>query len=114
MLIHGKKDSVIPWTHSHQLLYKCKSPAKLIAPKNMEHNKFEIFGDLISNLKDFFSLFLEDKGNEIIEFERLSLINSLKSNGRKSNPFSVNFPKFMFESPFEFVGKGGTEMDRVD
>jgi hypothetical protein len=65
----------------------------------MEHNQYDIFNDIISNIKDFFILFLDEKKNENFEFERLSLINTLKSNGNKSNPFSINFPQFMFKDP---------------
>lgn len=71
----------------------------MITPKFMEHNKYDIFNDIISNIKDFFILFLNDKKNDNNEFERLSLINTLKSNGSKSNPFSINFPQFMFKDP---------------
>lgn len=67
----------------------------------MGHNKYDLFNDIITNIKDFFALFLDEKKNENFEFERLSLINSLKNNENKSNPFSINFPKFMFNDPNE-------------
>lgn len=38
---------MIPDTHSIELHSKCGGPAKLIMPKNMTHNFYEIYHDLV-------------------------------------------------------------------
>ena len=49
LFIHGKKDRVIPYTHTVALHEECKlSPNKtILTPENMNHNEFSIDNDLI-------------------------------------------------------------------
>lgn len=100
LFIHGKQDSVIPWVHSYKMMMQCNSPAKLITPKSMDHNKYDIFKDIIYNIKEFFSIFLVESYEDNKFLERMSFRNSLKS--RRSFIFNserVDFPKIMYENP---------------
>mmetsp|Transcript_77929 Transcript_77929/g.252231 ORF Transcript_77929/g.252231 Transcript_77929/m.252231 type:complete len:506 (+) Transcript_77929:177-1694(+) len=38
LLVHGKKDTVVPWTHGKTLYEVCKSRKRLVTPENMHHN----------------------------------------------------------------------------
>mmetsp|Transcript_60702 Transcript_60702/g.141452 ORF Transcript_60702/g.141452 Transcript_60702/m.141452 type:complete len:458 (+) Transcript_60702:199-1572(+) len=38
LLVHGKKDSVVPWQHGKALFDACRSRKKLVAPESMHHN----------------------------------------------------------------------------
>lgn len=38
MIIHGKKDRLIPWAHSEELYKACPTRKLFINPQNMEHN----------------------------------------------------------------------------
>ncbi len=100
LFIHGKQDSVISWIHSYKMMMQCISPAKLITPKTMDHNKFDIFKDIINNIKDFFSIFLDEHDDENKFIERMSIRNSLKSKGNfYVNHEIVSFPQTMYINP---------------
>jgi len=58
LLIHGKKDDLIPCHHSVTLYENCKGPAKLHMPKNMTHNEFVPDQDILLPLR----LFLKESG----------------------------------------------------
>lgn len=55
MLIHGKEDNLIPWSHSEELYDACNPdvPALLHMPNKMDHNEFNLEMDLIEPIKDF-------------------------------------------------------------
>jgi hypothetical protein len=91
LLIHGKQDEMIPWTHSLDLLNTCTSPAKLITPEKMKHNKFSVYDDIILHLMDFFELFIE---NELVEMSEMDESEYIAGPER-----AVNFPLFMFAEP---------------
>lgn len=57
MLIHGKEDNLIPWSHSEELYDSCNPdvPAVLHMPSKMDHNEFNLEMDLIEPIKDFFN-----------------------------------------------------------
>jgi len=38
LLVHGKKDTVVPWAHGRQLYEACTSRKKLVTPDSMHHN----------------------------------------------------------------------------
>lgn len=38
LLVHGKKDTVVPWTHGKRLYEACGSRKRMVAPENMHHN----------------------------------------------------------------------------
>lgn len=55
LIIHGKKDKIVPLSHSEELLNKCASPKKqLTSPDNMSHNDFDMTNDLLNPLLNFF------------------------------------------------------------
>lgn len=84
------------------MMMQCNSPAKLITPKSMDHNKYDIFKDIINNIKDFFSIFLDEIHEENKFLERNSFKNSIKSKGSFIfNPETIDFPKIMYKNPRE-------------
>ena len=104
LFIHGKLDNVIPWIHSYRLMMKCNSPAKLITPKMMDHNKFDSFKDIVNNLKDFFSIFIEEEYDDNKFLERMTIRNSIKLKGSFIvNSDSIEFPKILFQNPKEKI-----------
>jgi len=38
LVVHGKKDTVVPCTHGVKLFHACRSRKRLVCPENMEHN----------------------------------------------------------------------------
>ena len=83
------------------MMAKCISPAKLVTPNEMDHNKYDIFKDIIYNIKDFFSIFLDDPFDSR-KSERISLKNTTLNTIRKNffiNKDVIEFPNFMFENP---------------
>jgi len=38
LLVHGKKDTVVPWTHGRTLFEACRSRKRFVSPENMHHN----------------------------------------------------------------------------
>ena len=53
-MIHGKKDTVIPYEHSVELYQKCISQRKkILLPETMTHNDFDLDDDLIEPVSKF-------------------------------------------------------------
>lgn len=67
LLIHGKKDGLIPFEHSQQLANACKGPVTMYLSDNMTHNKFEYYDDVISPIDKFL------KDNNILLEQRPTL-----------------------------------------
>ncbi len=66
----------------------------------MDHNKYDVFKDIIYNIKEFFSIFLDESYEDNKFLERMSFRNSIKSRGSFIfNPDCVDFPKIMYENP---------------
>lgn len=42
-IVHGQKDSLIPWDHAQQLHDKCMGQSYLVMPKEMTHNDFDFY-----------------------------------------------------------------------
>ena len=53
-LVHGKMDTLIPFSHSEQLYAACPRETYLHLPASMDHNEFSFEFDLIEPIKDFF------------------------------------------------------------
>ena len=66
LIIHGKKDSLVPLEHSQELIKKCSSTKKqLIEPAEMTHNDFDVIDDLVNPFITFCNRF--DLFNETYE-----------------------------------------------
>lgn len=46
LLIHGKKDTLVPWRHSYTLFAKCRGPCSLMLSERMTHDCFDFVEDL--------------------------------------------------------------------
>ena len=46
LLIHGKKDQLIPWRHSYTLFKRSKGPCSLMLSEEMTHDSFDFVEDL--------------------------------------------------------------------
>ena len=82
-------------------MLNCLTPAKLITPKEMDHNKFDAFKDIIFNMRDFFNVFVE----EPLEESNNSQSSTHRGFERTKNilyfnPDVVEFPEFMFDYPY--------------
>mmetsp|Transcript_30936 Transcript_30936/g.30582 ORF Transcript_30936/g.30582 Transcript_30936/m.30582 type:complete len:95 (+) Transcript_30936:566-850(+) len=53
LLVHGKKDTLIPWKFSEKLRKLCGGPATLVLNPTMTHNDFN-FIEITNLLYDFF------------------------------------------------------------
>ncbi len=116
LLIHGKKDDVIPWQHSLDLINSCRCPAKLVTPENMKHNNFDYRRDVIKHLKDFLSLFFFDDVREqekqtkrrtslflTDNFDSSKMIEMCIDNISTEEDYKdedLLFPSFMFVNPY--------------
>jgi len=38
LIVHGKKDTVVPWSHGHELFETCTRRKRLVSPEDMTHN----------------------------------------------------------------------------
>ena len=52
-LVHGQKDTLIPYTHSQALLEVCGGLSSLVMPRDMDHNGFDYVEDLTKPLARF-------------------------------------------------------------
>lgn len=53
MIIHGEQDEVIPVAHGWELYQAAVSAKKLITPKYMTHNNFDLSNDILKPLNTF-------------------------------------------------------------
>jgi abhydrolase domain-containing protein 17 len=53
LIVHGKKDNLIPVQHSMDLFENCNQPCYLFIPLKMDHNEFQIEEDLCQPIKAF-------------------------------------------------------------
>lgn len=90
LFIHGKMDTLIPPSHSLDLINKCKSPAKLVSPNNMTHNTFDYINDVIIHIKNFLKVFTNYTNNSNVKNDTDESINEIKG---------ISFPSFMYKCP---------------
>ena len=68
LLIHGKKDNMIPYSESIKLKNECCCPFEYILRENMTHNEFNLINDIIIPIRDFihrFKFYIQDKENNL-------------------------------------------------
>lgn len=53
-LIHGLKDTIVPYTQSAELWKNITSPSVFHLPPNMDHSRFSFFNDFVKPLKNFY------------------------------------------------------------
>ena len=94
LFIHGKKDTLIPPSHSLDLINKCKSPSKLVAPNTMTHNTFDYVQDVIVHIRNFLKVFTNYSIN-ILQRKRENICD----NGINNEIKGISFPLFMFKYP---------------
>ena len=82
-MLHGQKDTIVPYSHSQQLLAGCKGPCMLHMPEEMDHSAINYVADLCKP----FSEFLRKCGV------------STKSSKEVNEP---NFPDDVFKLPSEY------------
>ena len=92
LLIHGQKDSLIPFEKSIQLTERTGGPYELILPENMNHNDVHIYDDFLDPINKFLrnhNLIHVDKGNIFIDDKLFEIPQYLK-NGNLSNEDKVS------------------------
>ena len=94
LFIHGKKDTLIPPSHSLDLINKCKSPSKLVSPSSMTHNTFDYVQDVIVHIRNFLKVFTNYSINESLRKKE-----NISNNGANDEIKGISFPKFMFKYP---------------
>ena len=97
LFIHGKKDTLIPPSHSLDLINKCKSPSKLVSPSNMTHNTFDYVQDVIVHIRNFLKVFT----NYSISNIQLRKKENINTNANTSEIKGIEFPTFMFKYPIK-------------
>jgi fermentation-respiration switch protein FrsA (DUF1100 family) len=53
LLIHGKLDNLIPFSHSLELAKRTGGPYDLLIPEEMDHNEFDLYEDYLEPIKMF-------------------------------------------------------------
>lgn len=53
LIIHGVVDTLIPYSHSQELQVMCAGISQLILPKEMDHNFFDYYDDLLVPMANF-------------------------------------------------------------
>jgi hypothetical protein len=94
LFIHGKKDTLIPPSHSFDLINKCKSPSKLVSPNTMTHNTFDYVQDVIVHIRNFLKVFTNYSIN-ILQRKK----ENISDNGNNNEMKGISFPLFMFKYP---------------
>ena len=96
LFIHGKKDNLVSYSNSYELLQICdQSKTEIKTPENMEHNKFDLMNDIIKNIKDFidkYSLCTSDNTLKISKesLDKLFIFPMPISNWIESELFDLN------------------------
>ncbi|OMJ79751.1 hypothetical protein SteCoe_20184 [Stentor coeruleus] len=67
LMIHGKKDALIPFSHSEKLAKACQGQASVILSDTMSHNKFEYYDDVLSPIDNF----LKENSIEVTTGDRI-------------------------------------------
>lgn len=52
-ILHGEKDTLIPYSHAEELASRCKGVTDLQIPQEMDHNTFDFYDHLIQPLISF-------------------------------------------------------------
>jgi hypothetical protein len=53
LIIHGVVDTLIPYSHSQELQVACAGITQLVLPKDMDHNFFDYYDDLLVPMANF-------------------------------------------------------------
>ena len=93
LFIHGKKDNLIPPSHSLDLINKCKSPSKFVSPNLMTHNTFDYVNDVVFHIRNFLKVFANYSNIYFIKKENIC------NNEIKNEIKGITFPDFMFNFP---------------
>lgn len=92
-LVHGKKDRLIPYTHSQLLQEACAGPCSLFIPSEMDHDRFDYCDDLVLPISAF------------LLQSRISIINSV---------VSLKIPSELFyPSPGQQMRKKGGRLFKI-
>ena len=107
LFIHGKKDNLIPYQHSIDLINECKSPAKLICPSHMTHNEFNFKKDIIFHIKNFLNIFTTLNMESLKLQENYETSDNMDFNSNEIDEeiyipdFEINFSKILFKCPYD-------------
>ena len=94
LFIHGKKDNLIPPSHSLDLINKCKSPSKLVSPNTMTHNSFDYIQDVIIHVKNFLKVFTNFSNKAYKVKIKENIENNYEIKG-------ISFPSFIYKNPMK-------------
>ena len=56
LLMHGVLDKLVPYSHSQRLHAECAGLCHLILPKDMDHNFFDYYDDLLLPMANFLTM----------------------------------------------------------
>ena len=56
LLMHGILDSLVPFEHSQRLHQECAGLCQLVLPKDMDHNFFDYYDDLLLPIANFLTM----------------------------------------------------------
>ena len=56
LLMHGVLDTLVPYSHSQRLHAECAGLCHLILPKEMDHNSFDYYDDLLLPIANFLTM----------------------------------------------------------
>jgi fermentation-respiration switch protein FrsA (DUF1100 family) len=79
-ILHGMKDTLVPYTHSQVLCDSCGGPSFLLLPENMDHNNLEVVGDFIAPLSEFLDNFSISTHNHHLKSPK---VQSMQNSPRK-------------------------------
>ena len=82
MLIHGKKDEIVPCEHS-EILFEIAVSAeykKLITPEGMTHNDFNSRKEFLEPIRKFIEVQIEGKGLKMFDIIRWNRFHKYRMN----------------------------------
>ena len=88
LVIHGQKDSLIPYEDSIELTERTSGPYELMLPENMNHNNIHIYDDFLEPITNFlerYHLLIHNKNKIYIDEKYFELPEYLNPGNELSN-----------------------------
>lgn len=88
LIIHGQKDTLIPFESSIKLAENTSGPYDLVLPENMSHNEMQIYEDFLEPITNFlkrFNLLSPIEGDFKVDIKYMEMPGYLQDRTKLSN-----------------------------
>jgi fermentation-respiration switch protein FrsA (DUF1100 family) len=104
MIIHGKKDNLIPFQHAQELYNSCsdKVPCYLYMPYKMDHNEFSLDHDLVEPIMEFMK-HLSRREKRLRLIEKGKKISNINEKAKEDNIIEDSYVNENLDEDYEKV-----------